>query len=237
MNANEVLRWLQRRGRRRNVLGMARYGIRSPMTFGVSMATMAPLVKRLGTSHDLALSLWATGWHEARILAAFVDEPSRVTRRQMNDWARDFDNWAVCDGACLHLFVRTPFAWDKALRWAASPREFVKRAGFALMASLSTHDRNAPDERFLRLLPVIEEGARDSRNFVSKAVSWALRQIGKRNLVLHPVAASTARRLAASPDPACRWVGKDALRELTSPEVRERLESREARGVSSPRRS
>jgi 3-methyladenine DNA glycosylase AlkD len=237
MEVDEILRWLERRGSRRNVLGMARYGIRSQKAFGVSMATMTPLVKRLGKDHTLALSLWATGWHEARILAALVDEPSRVTKPQMNGWVRDFDNWAVCDGVCFHLFDRTPFAWDKASRWAASPREFVKRAGFALMASLAAHDRTARDERFLEFLPLIEEGARDERNFVSKAVNWALRQIGKRNLVLHPAAMSTARRLASSEDAPRRWVGKDALRELTSTAVRERLESRDARGTCLPRRS
>ena len=190
------------------------------------METMAPLVKRVGKDHALALSLWTTGFHEARILAALVDEPLRVTKRQMNDWVRDFDNWAVCDGVCFHLFDRTPFAWEKASQWAASPREFVKRAGFALMASLSAHDWTAADQRFLELLPLIEEGARDDRNFVKKAVNWALRQIGKRNLVLHPAAVSAAKRLAAAKDAPRRWVGKDALRELSSPSVRERLQSR-----------
>jgi len=235
MDANEVLRWLERRGSRRNILGMARYGIRSEKAFGVSMATMNPLASRLGKDHALALSLWETGWHEARILAALIDEPSQVTKRQMNEWVRDFDNWAVCDGVCFHLFDRTPFAWDKASLWAVSPREFVKRAGFALMASLSAHDRFAPNERFLSLLPLIEEGASDERNFVKKAVNWALRQIGKRNLALHPAAVSAAKRLASSKDASRRWVGKDALRELTSPAVRRRLEDRETRGVCFPR--
>lgn len=237
MDAAQVLRWLERRGTRRNVAGMARYGIRSPRAFGVSMATMAPLVKRLGRDHALALALWESGWHEARILAAFVDDPALVTRRQMNRWAGEFDNWAVCDSTCFHLFDRSPLAWEKARAWAASPREFVKRAGFALMASLAAHHRTAPDERFLELLPLIEEGARDGRNFVSKAVNWALRQIGKRNLALRPAAVSTAKRLASSPDAPRRWVGKDALRELTSEAVRERLESREARRARLPRRS
>ena len=223
MQVDEILRWLERRGTRRNVAGMARYGIRTPRAFGVSMATMAPLVKRLGRDHALALSLWKSGFHEARVLAAFVDEPERVTRRQMNAWARDFDNWAVCDSTCFHLFDRSPLAWEKAPPWATSPREFVRRAGFALMASLALHHKSAPDEKFLDFLPLIEQAAGDERNFVKKAVNWALRQIGKRNLALHKAAVALARRLASSGEAAARWVGKDALRELTRPEVRERL--------------
>jgi 3-methyladenine DNA glycosylase AlkD len=141
----------------------------------------------------------------------------------------------VCDGACFHLFDRTPFAWDKASQWALSPREFVKRAGFTLMASLAVHDRFAPNQSFLAVLPLIEEGASDERNFVKKAVNWALRQIGKRNLALHAAAVSAAKRLAQSKDASRRWVGKDALRELTSSAVRRRLEDRETRGVCFPR--
>lgn len=223
MNVGEILKWLERRGTRRNVAGMARYGIRSPHTFGVSMATMKPLVRRLGRNHALALSLWKTGWHEARVLAALVDEPAKVTRRQMNEWVRTFDNWAVCDGVCLHLFDQTPFAWEKATQWAVSPREFVRRAGFALMASLALHDRSVPDRKLLDFLPAIERGAADERNFVKKAVNWALRQIGKRSLVLHDAAVASAGRLAASGQASARWVGRDALRELTRADVRARL--------------
>ena len=234
VKVDDILRWLERRGTRRNVAGMARYGIVSPRAFGVSMATMRPLVRRLGRDHALALALWKTGWHEARVLAAFVDEPGKVTRSQMNAWAADFDNWAVCDSTCFHLFDRTPPAWEKARQWAASPREFVRRAGFVLMASLALHDKSAPDEEFEKFLPLIRRAADDERNFVSKAVNWALRQIGKRNLALREAAVALAGDLASSSEAAPRWVGKDALRELTRPALRERLVRRAASAPHRP---
>ena len=220
MDENEILAWLRRRGTKRNVAGMAHYGIRASRAFGVSMGTMLPLAKRLGKDHDLAARLWASGWYEARILAALTDEPERVTRRQMNAWAGDFENWGDCDTVCFHLFDRTPFAWEKARQWSASPREYVKRAAYALMASLALHDKTAPDKNFLAFLPLIERGARDERNLVKKGVNWALRAIGRRNLALNKAALATARRLALSEAASCRWVGKDAQRELESPKVR-----------------
>lgn len=219
MTRDEVLAWLEKRGTRKNVAGMARYGITARRAFGVSMATMLSLRKRLGKDHALALSLWDTGWHEAKALAALVDEPARVTRRQMNAWAAGFENWADCDTVCFHLFDKTPYAWDKARQWAASRHELVKRAGFALMASLALHDKAAPDRRFLPFLGLIETGAQDSRNFVKKGVSWALRGIGHRNRALHAAALKLARRLAKSAESAPRWVGKDALRDLTRPAI------------------
>ena len=223
MDTNEVLTWLERRGTRRNVLGMARYGIKARRVFGVSMGTMLSLRKRIGTDHALAVAMWATGWYEARLLAALVGDPKRLTRRQMNAWASSFENWADCDTVCFHLFDRSPFAWEKARQWAASPREFVKRGGFALMASLALHDKAAPDKNFLPLLPLIAKGARDERNFVKKGVSWALRSIGRRNRALNAASLKVARRLASSEEASCRWVGKDALRELSSSKVRSRL--------------
>jgi 3-methyladenine DNA glycosylase AlkD len=190
------------------------------------VGTLLTLAKRLGKDHTLATALWESGCDEARLLAALVDDPRRVTRRQMNRWAAGFDNWAVCNTACFHLFDRTPFAWEKARQWSASPREFVKRAGFALMASLVVHDKAAPGARSLALLPLIERGAHDERNFVKKAVSWALRTIGKRDRALNVAALAVAKRLALSEEAACRWVGKDALRELSIPKVRSRLARR-----------
>jgi 3-methyladenine DNA glycosylase AlkD len=226
MDKDEVLKWLERKGTRRNVEGMARYGIRAARAFGVSMGTMRPLVKRLGKDHALALALWGSGWHEARILATLVDDPRQVTRRQINAWAADFENWAICDTACIRLFVRTPFAWDKAHEWAGSPREFVKRAAFALMASLANHDKGASDAQFLALLPLIERGAYDERHFVIKGADWALRRIGARNLALNAAAIAVAQRLSASGEAAGRWVGKNASRELVSPKARSRLARR-----------
>jgi 3-methyladenine DNA glycosylase AlkD len=202
---------------------MARYGIVAPRVFGVSMGTMQSLAKRIGKDHALALALWETGWYEARILATMVDDPERVTRRQMDQWTAAFDNWAICDTACFHLFDRTPFAWEKARRWCRSPREFVRRAGFALMAVLAGHDKTATDAQFRALFPLIEEGAGDERNFVKKGVSWALRRIGRRNRALNTASVTVARRLAASPVASARWVGKDALRELSHPKVQARL--------------
>lgn len=226
MDAGEVLKWLERHGTRRTVEGMARYGIRAERAFGVTVGTLQSLAKRLGKDHALSLALWETGWYEARLLAAMVGDPQRVTRRQMNAWAAGFENWADCDTVCFHLFDRTPFAWEKARQWVGSPREFVKRAGFVLMACLAVHDKAAPDKSFRAFLPLIEQGAHDERNFVKKGVNWALRTIGRRNPELNAVALRVARRLALSKETACRWVGKDALRELTSPKVRAQMARR-----------
>jgi len=222
----EVLGWLERRGSRRNRDGMARYAIRAPKVFGVSMATMHGLAKRLGRDHDLALALWKTGWYEARILTAFVDDPARVSPAQMDRWVRDFDNWAICDTICFHLFDKTPHAWGKVSQWSRRREEFVKRAAFALIASLAVHDKKCPDAPFAKSLGVITRAAADDRNFVKKAVSWALRTTGRRNRRLHAKAVTVARRLAASPVASSRWIGKDAYRELTSAAVVRRLARR-----------
>jgi 3-methyladenine DNA glycosylase AlkD len=205
---------------------MARYGIKAERAFGVTMGTLLSLKKRLGQDHALSLALWESGWYEARLLAALVGDPERVTRRQMNAWAHGFENWADCDTVCFKLFDRTPFAWEKARQWSRSPREFVKRGGFVLMASLALHDKAAPDKSILSLLPLIEKGAHDDRNFVKKGVNWALRSIGRRNLALNAAAQRVAKRLALSEEASCRWVGKDALRELASPKVRAQLTRR-----------
>ena len=217
MTTREVLAWLKRKGTRRNVLGMARYGIAAKRAFGVPMGTLLSLKKRLGKDHALATALWETGWYEARLLAALVGDPARVTSRQMNAWAAGFENWADRDTVCFHLFDRTPLAWEKARQWVKSPREFVKRGGFVLMACLALHDKAAPDKRFLALLPLIEKGAQDERNFVKKGVSWALRGIGRRNRSLNAATVAVAKRLALSKQAAPRWVGKDALRQLARP--------------------
>lgn len=224
-----AMAWLERHGTRRTREGMARYAIPSDGAFGVSMADVQALARRLGRNHALAAALWKTGQYEARMLATLVDEPGRVTLRQMNAWAAEFDNWAVCDTACFFLFDKTPFAFERARRWASSPREFVKRAAFALMASLAGHDKTAADVPFRALLPLIEAGARDERNFVKKGVSWALRRIGRRSPALHASALGVAKRLARSEESACRWVGKDAQRELEGPKVRTALARQSAR--------
>ena len=188
MTPAEVLAWLEQRGTRRAVLDMARYGIVAKRAFGVPMKTLLTLQKRLGKDHTLAAGLWASGWYEARLLAALVDDPKLVTRRQMNAWAAGFENWGDCDTVCFKLFDQTPLAWDCAPRWAASAREFVKRGGFGLIACLALHDKGAPDAKFLAFLPLIERGADDEHNFVKKGVSWALRSIGRRNRALNAAA-------------------------------------------------
>jgi 3-methyladenine DNA glycosylase AlkD len=223
VHKHEVMQWLERQGTRRTVEGMVRYGIEAERAFGVPMGTLLTLSKRLGKDHALSLALWESGWYEARLLAALLGDPERVTRRQMNAWAAGFENWADCDTVCFKLFDRTPFAWEKAHQWSASPRELVKRGGFVLMACLALHDKTAPDESFLALFPIIEKGAQDERNFVKKGVSWALRAVGRRNPALNTAALKVAKRLTLSERAACRWVGKDAQRELASTKVRAQL--------------
>jgi 3-methyladenine DNA glycosylase AlkD len=237
MDVGEALDWLERKGTKRAVLGMARYGLTAKQAFGVPMGTLLVLAKRLGTDHALSLALWKSGVYEARLLAALVGDPARVTGRQMDSWARSFENWGDCDTVCFKLFDQTPLAWAMAPRWCASPREFVKRGGFVLMACLAGHDKEAPDEKFLPFLPIIERGALDERNFVKKGVSWALRMIGRRSLSLNGAALIVAKRLASAEAPSPRWVGKDALRELASPKVQGLL-ARRGRGPkkTAPRR-
>lgn len=214
--ARDAVSRLERLGSReiRDALG-PRYGIHTTRAFGVPMSAIQSLARQLGRDHALAEALWKTGWYEARLLAAMVDEPARVTRAQMNRWCRDFDNWGICDTVCFKLFDQAPHAWAAAGAWAERREEFVKRAAFALLASLALHDRQSPDERFLRALPLVERGASDERNFVKKGVSWALRGIGRRSATLRREATSLARRLAESEFAAARWVGRDALRDLT----------------------
>ena len=216
--------------------GMARYGIEVRDAFGVSVYELRRVAKRVGSDHELALALWATGNHEARLLAAFVDDPARVTGEQLESWVLDLDSWDVCDQLTTDLVDRTPFAHAKAAEWAQRPEEWVRRAGFALMAGLAVHDRQAPDEAFLAFFPLIAAGAWDDRNFVKKAVNWALRNIGKRDGALNEAAVALAEGIRAAADRAAggprgggpgarsaRWVAADALRELRSPKVQRRL--------------
>lgn len=211
----EVLALLKRKGTAANRRGMARYGIVAKRAFGVQMGTLLILRNKLGTDQALSLALWKSGWYEARLLATMVGDPARVTRRQMDAWAGSFENWADCDTACFKLFDQVPFAWDKAVQWTASPREFVKRGGFALIACLALHRKQEPDGRFTRFFPLVLKGARDPRNFVKKGVVWALRGLGTRSPALREASLEVARRLVGSDDAPSRWVGRTALRELT----------------------
>lgn len=239
-----ILAGLRAMGTERDRAGMARYGINVDNAFGVSVYDLRKLAKRLGTDHDLALALWATRNHEARLLACFVDDPSAVTEAQMEAWAADFDSWDICDQATTSLFDVTEHGWAKAAAWAERDEEWVKRGGFALMAGLAVHDKGADDRAFLGLFAAIERGAFDERNFVKKAVSWALRNIGKRNLALNAAAAVCAERIrdtankqaggergGAAAVRAARWVAADALRELGSERVLARLNDARRRGA------
>jgi 3-methyladenine DNA glycosylase AlkD len=193
---------------------MARYGINAKDTLGVSIPVIRGLAKQAGRSHDLAEELWRSGIHEARILATLVDDHARVTRSQMNRWVRDLDSWDVCDQLCSNLFRYTPFAFDKAAEWAGAKQEFVRRAGFSLMAGLAVKAKAATDEQFEAFFPLITEAATDDRNMVKKAVNWALRQIGKRNPHLRKVAIAKAEEIRKIDSRAARWIAADALREL-----------------------
>jgi 3-methyladenine DNA glycosylase AlkD len=218
-----ALEWLKAHSTKATLDGMARYALPSANAFGVAYRDMKILGKRLGRNHELAAGLWNTGVYEARMVASFVDDPSQITPAQMDRWCKDFDNWGICDTMCFNLFDCTPHAWVKVTQWSSSKHEFVKRTAFALLWSLSVHDKRAGDEPFVQGLGLIERAADDERNFVKKAVNMALRAIGKRNRALNAAAIAVARRLAGSPNSVAQWVGKDALRELTSPSVTRRL--------------
>ena len=220
--AAAILAELKAAGSAENRAGMTRFGI-TGKAYGVSLAAMKPIIKRYRRDHALAAALWASGMHEARIMACDLDEPAKVTPEQMDAWAGDFNNWAVCDGACLHLFVKTPFVAAKIAEWAKDEREFVRRAAFSLIACYTVHGKKVPDKAFLPFLKLIERAAKDPRNFVRKSVNWALRQIGKRSAELHGPALALAERLAAADDKTSRWIGRDAVKELTSPAHLRRL--------------
>jgi 3-methyladenine DNA glycosylase AlkD len=223
MSVETVLREMKMKGNAKVVEGMAKFGISTKNTLGLSIPTLRGLAKKLGTNHSLALDLWKSGIHEARILAAMVDDPAEVTQKQMDEWVKDFDSWDVCDGCCGSLFDKTPFAFDKAVEWSKRGEEFVKRAGYVLMAELAVHDKGAKDAKFLGFFHAIERGSTDSRNFVKKAVNWAIRQIGKRNQRLNKEAQKLAVRISRLDSPSAKWVASDALRELRSSAVQARL--------------
>jgi 3-methyladenine DNA glycosylase AlkD len=216
----EVLAALRKMSSRGTREGMARFGIPSENALGVTVADIRKLAKQLGRDHQLAQALWRTGVYEARMLTAFLAEAGRVTPTQMDRWCRDFNSWAICDALCFHLFDRTPHAFVKVHEWSDRRAEFEKRAAFALLAGLAGHDRTTGDEPFLATLPLIERAATDERNFVKKGVSWALRRVGRRSGALNVAAVELAEHLAASANPTARWIGKDALRDITKPNAR-----------------
>ncbi len=219
----EILRELASLANDANRAGMARFGINVGRAHGVPVKTLRQIARSHRRDHDLAVALWQSGVHEARILATLIADPERMTEEQLDAWAAGLDSWDLCDGFCNNLVRKTPFAWAKADAWCRRDETFVRRAGFSLMANLAVHDKTAPDSDFVALLPLIEAGARDERNFVKKSVNWALRQIGKRNATLHARAVATAEKLLQRGDRPARWIARDALRELNSDKVRDRL--------------
>lgn len=223
MQANQILKKLKSQAKPKNVEGMTRFGINPKNTYGVSIPVLRKMAKEIGKDHRLALQLWDSGIHEARILAGLIDEPDKVTERQMEKWVKDFDSWDVCDQVIGNLFDRTKFAYLKAFAWSKRKEEFVKRAGFVMMATLSVHDKEAKDRKFEQFLPIIKRESIDERNFVKKAVNWALRQIGKRNKALNKKAIAVAKEIQRMDAKSAKWIANDALRELTGEAVQKRL--------------
>jgi 3-methyladenine DNA glycosylase AlkD len=215
IDAESAVAWLRRQGSAAGRDGLARFAIPTEKAFGVPMREVQGFAKQIGRDHALAEALWKTGWLEARYLSAYIDDPALVTPAQMDRWCRQFDHWAICDTVCFVLFDRTPHAWAKVSAWAARPEEYVRRGAFALLWGLTRHDKATPNAPFLEGLRLIERASSDDRLYVKKAVNMALRAVGKRNAALRTAATDVATRLAASDEPAARWIGKDALRELT----------------------
>jgi 3-methyladenine DNA glycosylase AlkD len=226
VTAADIVARLEALGSPENRAGMARFGIDTSRALGISVTQLRAVAKELPRDRALAQKLWETGIHEARLLATMVDDPGAVDVRQMEAWSAEFNSWDLVDQCCSNLFVKTPWAVPKATEWTRRGEEFVKRAGFALIASLAIHDKKAPDEVFERFLPLIEAQAGDDRNFVKKAVNWALRQIGKRNRSLNLRAIAVAERLEERDERAARWIGRDALKELGGDAVQRRLAAR-----------
>lgn len=223
MQYKEVLERLKSLSNPKNVEGMARFGINPKDNYGISIPELRKIAKEIGKNHGIAQQLWETGIHEAKILASMIDDPKMITEKQMEKWVKDFDSWDVCDQVCMNLFDKTSFAYDKVIEWSKRDEEFIKRAGFALIASMAVHNKKTKDEDFIKLLSIIERESIDDRNFVKKAVNWALRQIGKRNLNLNKEVIKTAKEIQKIDSKSAKWIANDAIRELTNEKIQKRL--------------
>lgn len=226
MDYDEIITRLKSMANQKNVQGMARYGINPKNNLGVSIYNLRPLAKEIGKDHKLALKLWESEIHDARLLAVFIDDPLQVTSKQMDSWVEDFDSWDVCDQACTSLFDLTPYAWEKVLLWSESDKEFVKRAAFSIIAGLAVHDKKSDDSKFQSFFPIIKKESIDDRNYVKKAVNWALRNIGKRNINLNKKAIETAKQIRNIDSKSAKWIANDAIRELTSGKIQKRLKKK-----------
>jgi 3-methyladenine DNA glycosylase AlkD len=222
-SAEEIINEIKINGRHESLVSMANYGIITDKAFGVSIPFLRKLAKQIGKNHMLSQNLWSSGFHEVRILASMVDEPNKVSKAQMNAWANDFNSWDLCDQCCNNLFVYSDFAYTQAVKWHINKMEYVKRAGFVLMASMAVHKKDLLNVNFVELLQLIKDQAADERNFVKKAVNWALRQIGKRNSELNRIAINIAQELLQFDSKAAKWIGRNALNELTSVKIQSRL--------------
>ena len=218
-----ILKKLEAKARPAQLKGMARYGMAVERRLGVSVPDMRKMAKESGKDHELAIELWKTGIPEAMIVAAMIDDPVELSEAQMEDWVKDINSWDVCDQVCMNLFEKTPLAWKKILDWSERKEEYVKRMAFALIACLAWHDKDAEDKAFITIFPVIRRGATDDRDLVKKAVNWALRNVGKRNLNLNEAALKTAREILRIDSKSARWIASDAIRELESKAVHRRL--------------
>ncbi len=219
----DILKKLKSKADTDQLEGMARFGMTIEKRLGISVPNIRKIAKETGKNHQLALELWKTGFAEARMVASMIDIPKEVTEEQMEEWVKDFNSWDICDQVCMNLFDKTPLAWKKVLDWSKREEEFVKRAAYTLTACLAWHDKEAPDEKFIRFLPVIQEGSTDNRNFVKKAVNWALRHIGKRNSNLNKIAIEAAKKIQKMDSKTAKWIASDAIRELESEAVQKRL--------------
>ena len=223
MTYQEIIKTLKSNANPKNIEGMSRFGITAKNKLGINIPTLRKLAKEIGKNHKLALQLWNSKIHEAKILASMVDEVDKVTKTQMDSWIKDFDSWDVCDQVCMNLFDKTPYAFKKAVEWTKRKPEFEKRAGFALMACLACHDKTSSDKEFIKFFPYIAKHSIDKRNFVKKAVNWALRQIGKRNKNLNKEAISIAKEIQKINNKTAMWIANDALKELTSEKIQEKM--------------
>lgn len=226
MHYEEIISKLKSLSNPEAVKGMARYGINPKNNLGISIYKLRPIAKEIGKDHELALKLWESGIHDARLLACFIEDPAKVTGEQMDSWAKDFDSWDVCDQACTSLFDLTPLAWIKVVEWAERDEEFVKRGAFSLIAGLAVHDKKASDKKFERFFPLIKKHSIDDRNYVKKAVNWALRNIGKRNLDLNNQMIKLSEEILKIDSKSAKWIARDALRELTSEKIQIRLRNK-----------
>lgn len=220
MTTKQIITELKNHSNPKDREGMARFGINLKHALGVRVPVMRSLAKKIGKNHQIALELWQTKIHEARILASMIDDPKEVSGKQMEQWVKEFNSWDSCDQCCMNLFDKLPVAWKKAIEWANRKEEFVRRAGFALMACLAWHDKQAKDKDFEKFFSVIKKYATDERNFVKKAVNWALRQIGKRNANLKIKAIKMAEEIKKINSSVAWWIAIDAIKELKSKNIK-----------------